>query len=95
VLLLEAGGIGLIGSTGGLLLGGALVFYLTHWGIDFGSLMGRMDVGYRINGVFRGAWNPSTMVVAFVAGIAISVTVSLIPASRALRRGITECLRHV
>jgi putative ABC transport system permease protein len=95
VLLMEAGGIGLVGSLGGLLLGGALVFYLTHWGIDFSSLMGRMDMGYRIDGVFRGAWNPSTMAVAFVAGIAISVTVSLIPASRALRKGITDCLRHV
>jgi putative ABC transport system permease protein len=95
VLLMEAGGIGFIGSMGGLLFGCVLVFLLVRWGIDYSSLIGNMQMGYRINGVFRGVWNPITMSWAFVLGILISMTVSLIPASRALRRGITDCLRHV
>ncbi len=95
VLLMEAGGIGLMGSAGGLLLGSVLVFLLVRWGIDYSSLIGNVQMGYRINGVFRGVWNPMTMSWAFVLGILISMVVSLIPASRALRRGITDCLRHV
>jgi putative ABC transport system permease protein len=95
VLLMEAGGIGFIGAVGGVLFGGALAFFLVRWGIDYSSLIGNMRMGYRINGVFRGAWNPATMIVAFALGVLISMVVSLVPASRALRRGITDCLRHV
>ncbi len=93
--LLEAGGIGLIGSLGGVLVGACLSYVVVRWGIDYTTLIGRMDFGYRITGVFRGAWNPPTMVAAFILGIVSSMVVSLIPASRALRREITECLRHV
>jgi putative ABC transport system permease protein len=95
VLLMEAGGIGFIGAVGGVLFGGALAFYLVRWGIDYSSLIGKMRMGYRISGVFRGAWNPSAMIVGLALGVLISMVVSLIPASRALRRGITDCLRHV
>jgi ABC-type lipoprotein release transport system permease subunit len=93
--VLEACGIGMIGSLGGVLLGAILSFWMVHHGIDYSSLIGRVDMGYRINGVFRGAWNPSTMIRAFLFGILVSTAVSLIPASRALRKGITDCLRHV
>jgi ABC-type lipoprotein release transport system permease subunit len=93
--VLEACGIGLIGSVGGVLLGAALSWLLVNKGIDYTSLIGRTDTGYRINGVFRGAWNPATMVRAFVFGVLVSMAVSFLPASRALRKGITDCLRHV
>jgi len=93
--VLEACGIGLIGSIGGVLLGAMLSWWMVNWGIDYTSLIGRTDMGYRINGVFRGAWNPATMVRAFLFGVLVSMVVSLIPASRALRKGITDCLRHV
>jgi ABC-type lipoprotein release transport system permease subunit len=95
VFLLEAAGIGLIGSIGGVLLGAAIAYGLVNWGIDYTTLIGRAEMGYRITGVFRGAWKPLTLVAAFLFGVGSSTVVSLIPASRALRRGITDCLTHV
>jgi ABC-type lipoprotein release transport system permease subunit len=74
-------------------LGTLATYPMVRWGIDY-SFIGRMDVGYRIYGVYRAAWNPEAMVTAFVAGTVLSTVVALIPASRALRMKITDCLRY-
>jgi ABC-type lipoprotein release transport system permease subunit len=92
--LLEAGGIGLIGSFIGLLIGALATYHIVNWGIDYTSLIGRMDVGYRVTGIYRGAWHPQAMVTAFILGILMSMGIALIPASRALKMKITDCLRY-
>jgi putative ABC transport system permease protein len=92
--LLEAGGIGLLGSLAGLLVGAAFNYYMVRWGLDFSALIGRMDVGYRIYGVFRSAWHPQAMVSGLVFGVLASMVVSLLPSSRALKMTITEALRY-
>ena len=92
--LVEAGGIGVLGSIIGLILGSAATFWIVHWGIDFRGLIGRMDIGYRIQAIFRGAWNPPAMITAFVLGTLVSMVIALMPASRALRMKITDCLRQ-
>jgi len=92
--LLEAGGIGLLGGIFGLAVGAAATFWIVNWGIDYSSIMGDMDIGYRVQGVFRGAWNPGAMILAVVLGTVMSVGVALIPTARALKMRITDCLRH-
>jgi ABC-type lipoprotein release transport system permease subunit len=92
--MLEAGGIGLIGSIFGLLLGIALNTPFIIFGIDLGFLLRDMDMGYRIQSVFRGVWNIEAMAVAFVAGMVLSMIVAWIPTRRALRMDIPACLRH-
>lgn len=92
--MVEAGGIGLIGSTIGVLLGIAINFYMVNVGIDFGLLMRDMDMGYRIQSSFRGTWSASTIITAFFFGSILSMLVAWIPTRRALKMDIPSCLRH-
>ncbi len=92
--MLEAAGIGLLGSIMGVILGIVADFFIINVGIDFSFIMRDMDIGYRIQGIFRGAWNPGTIVIAFFAGILISTLVAYLPTNRALKMDIPSCLRH-
>lgn len=92
--MVEAGGIGLIGSLVGVLLGILANFYLVEVGIDLGFLMRDMDMGYRIQSVMRGAWSPSSLFIAFFFGTILAMLVAWIPTRRALKMDIPACLRH-
>ncbi len=92
--MLEASGIGLIGSTIGVILGIIADFWIINVGIDFGFLIRDIDIGYRLQDIFRGVWNPETIIAAFFAGIFISTIVAYLPTNRALRMDIPSCLRH-
>jgi ABC-type lipoprotein release transport system permease subunit len=92
--LFEAGGIGLIGTLAGIVIGLVLNWYMVNYGIDFTGLMGQMDIGYRVTGVFRSAWNPPAFVGGFIIGIVAAMVFSIIPSSRALKMQITEALRY-
>lgn len=92
--LIEAGGIGFIGAVFGIVLGLLANLYMVNVGIDFGWMMRDLDMGYRIQSVFRGAWSMSSFIEAFVAGIGLSMIVAWIPISRALKMDIPSCLRH-
>ncbi len=92
--ILEAGGIGFIGSLVGVAIGAAGSYFFVKYGIDFSAYMQDMDIGYRVSGVFRGAWDAGVFLVSFVFGIIVSMGIALLPASRALKMEITECLRH-
>lgn len=89
----EAAGIGVIGSIFGIMLGIILDFWLVNWGIDFTSMMRQVDVGYRISGIFYGAWNFNTMVKALIIGVLMTVGVAYFPIRRGLKLEITDCLR--
>ena len=93
-MVLEAGFIGCLGSLCGLLLGAVAVFFLVDQGIDMSRFYGDISIGYRVTAVFRGAWNPGTMAVAVVFGVLASMLIALLPARRALRLDIVQCLRH-
>lgn len=96
IFLLEAAGIGAVGSFAGVALGAAINAAMVRWGIDFSRIMDMrtMDVGYRISGVLRSAWNPPVLVVGLAVGILACVAVAIVPVRRALRLSITDCLRH-
>jgi ABC-type lipoprotein release transport system permease subunit len=93
--LLEAGGIGLVGSLAGLALGAALNYAMVRWGLDLSGWVGRMQIGYRVHSVFRSAWHPQALVGSLVFGVLASMVISFIPSARALKMRITDCLRHV
>ena len=92
--MLEAGGIGLVGAAGGLVLGAALCVWIVYWGIDFSFWTREMNIGYRVSGVMYGAWNPLAFVNAVLFGVLSSMVFAILPTVRALRMGITGALRH-
>ncbi|WP_320129962.1 FtsX-like permease family protein [uncultured Sphaerochaeta sp.] len=92
--LFEAGGIGLIGSLFGILLGILGNIYLVQVGIDFGWMMRDFNIGYRIQSIFRGTWNFRTLLFAFLSGIILSMFVAILPVRQALRKDIPSCLHH-
>jgi putative ABC transport system permease protein len=96
IFLLEAAGIGAVGSLSGIALGAAVNAAMVRWGIDLSLLvdMRTMDIGYRIASVSHSAWNPRVMVVGLAVGILACVAVAVLPVRRALRMSITDCLRH-
>jgi ABC-type lipoprotein release transport system permease subunit len=53
-----------------------------------------MDFGILMPTLFRGAWNFDMMIAAPLVGILVSVLVAYFPAKKALKMGITDCLRH-
>jgi ABC-type lipoprotein release transport system permease subunit len=93
-MVFEAGAIGLIGSLLGLVLGAAATWWLVNWGIDLSELYGNINIGYRVTGIFRGAWNPGIMVTAVIFGVAASMAIALLPARRALKLDVVQCLRY-
>jgi ABC-type lipoprotein release transport system permease subunit len=93
--VIEAAGVGLIGSTAGLVIGTIGNYAMIRWGIDFGFAVEVIgNVGYRIATVMYGAWNPGTMVIAFVAGIVMSALIAWVPARRVTKMSVTESLVH-
>ncbi|AHC15582.1 ABC transporter permease [Salinispira pacifica] len=90
--MMEAGGIGLIGSLIGAIIGAALVWFLVDVGINFEFILRDFDAGYRISSVFRGIWRPGMFVLAAVFGVVMSMIVALIPTRQALKMRITDCL---
>jgi putative ABC transport system permease protein len=92
--LMESGGIGIIGGLVGLVIGLPAAWFIVTQGIDFSFILRDMDIGYRIGGVFRGAWNFPSMIGGFIAGIAICVLMAYLATRQALKVEITECLRN-
>lgn len=92
--LFEAGGIGLLGSVVGILLGCLANLYLVNVGFDFGFMLRDMDIGFRIQNVMRGAWSIPTLIKAFLSGIGLSMIVAFLPIRRSLKLDIPTCLHH-
>ncbi len=92
-LLMEAAGIGVIGATLGLILGAIFTWLMVNVGIDYGSLLRDMDVGYRLTGRVYGAWNFPAFGQAAATGIVLSILTAIIPVRRALKMHVVEALR--
>ena len=94
LFMLEAGGIGLVGTFAGIAAGSILNIFLVRNGIDFSFVMRDMDMGYRVSGVMRGVWSPVSYAVTAATGIFFPMVFALIPVHRALKKDIPECLHH-
>jgi len=96
LFLMEAGLIGLIGSFIGLVIAMPLDIWIIYWGLDYTQIFEKAnmnDIGYRIIGVFRGAWNPHTIIISPIVATIIAVLAALWPAVKAVRMPIADTLR--
>jgi ABC-type lipoprotein release transport system permease subunit len=93
LFLMESAGIGLIGSTSGVILGALANIPLVLKGIDYSEVMESGDMGYRISTIVYGAWVPGSYLTAFVIGLLMTVLVAWFPTRRALKLEIPLCLR--
>lgn len=91
--LVEAAGIGFLGSALGLAFGALLVGWMTTFGMDFSALSRQTDIGYPIAGVLYGVWDPTSFVAAGVLGVVLATLLVIGPTRRALKLPITESLR--
>lgn len=90
--ILEAAGIGFIGSTIGVLLGVLANIPMVRIGLDYSAYLRDADMGYRISTFIKGVWNPEIIIVAFILGIIIPVLVAIIPTKRAIQKSIPDCI---
>lgn len=94
LFMLEATGIGVLGSVTGCLIGIAGNAYLVSHGIDILESYKGLDIGYPIAGVIRGAWNWPMIAEAFLLGIVVSWVASYIPARRVAAQDPIVSLRQ-
>ncbi len=92
--LIEAAGIGFIGSLTGILIAAVANYFLVEYGIDYSFAMRDLDMGYRIAGIMRGVWSYTTFLQAFLFGIILSTLIALIPTRKALKMRVTDTLRY-
>jgi ABC-type lipoprotein release transport system permease subunit len=94
-MMLEAGAIGLIGSGLGMLAGCLINIPMVNYGIDYSAIMENVggNAGYRINGVFRSAWNVKVINGTGIVATVLSSVMAFFPTRRALRMPVTESLR--
>ncbi len=93
--LIEAAGIGLIGSIIGMLWGGAANLYLVTAGINYGSLLKDMKIGYRVSGIMHGIWLIRDYFIALAGGVGICAGISWFVTKKLTKMEITDCLRFV
>ncbi len=94
LFMLEATGIGVLGSITGCLIGIAGNAYLVSHGINILESYKGLDIGYPIAGVIRGAWNWRMIAEAFLLGIVVSWVASYIPARRVAAQDPIVSLRQ-
>lgn len=80
---------GIIGSLLGLALGIPLVIYLSHRGLDFGSISESFGLG---SSLFYFAWRPEKSIISFLSGTCIALGGSLYAAMTATKMTILENL---
>ncbi|MHB9152221.1 MAG: ABC transporter permease [Spirochaetales bacterium] len=88
--------IGFIGSLGGLILGGILVWWSVRWGFPLDKMFSGLDLGaIPIGGALHGEWHPSTMLAGFLFGVIASWISARIPAKKAAKLEVTDALHFV
>lgn len=96
LFIFEAAFIGLIGSMVGIAIGIPLDIWVIYEGIDYTEILeeaNMTDFGYRIKGVFRGAWNVHTIIGSGIVGTIIAALTAIVPARKAVKMSIVDTLR--
>jgi ABC-type lipoprotein release transport system permease subunit len=91
----EAGMVGGFGALAGMILGCLINIPMIKYGVDFSAMMETLegDIGYRVAGVFRAAWNPAVILGAGILATILSSCMAYFPTRRALKTPVTESLR--
>jgi ABC-type lipoprotein release transport system permease subunit len=95
VYMMEAGMVGFFGSLAGILLGCLINIPMVKYGLDFTAMTESMggDIGYRVTGVFRSAWNIPVIAGSGIAATILAACMAFFPTRRALKMPVTESLR--
>ncbi len=93
LFLWESAGIGLIGGFYGVALGALVNWPLVKFGLDYSNMMRDNSFGYRTLGQFYGVWDATTLILAFVLGVGLTVLVAAFSTHRILRLDIPSSLR--
>ncbi|MDR0643922.1 MAG: FtsX-like permease family protein [Treponema sp.] len=93
--MLEAGMAGFFGAVFGVIAGCLINIPMVKYGIDFSVMTESLggNIGYRVNGAFRSAWNIPVIIGCPLAAIALSAVMALFPTRRSLKMPVTESLR--
>ncbi|GHT79160.1 hypothetical protein FACS1894130_07150 [Spirochaetia bacterium] len=93
--MLEAGMVGFFGSVLGVIIGCLINIPMVKYGIDYSQMMEAMggNMGYRVNGIFRSAWNVPVIIGTGIIAVLLSSVTAFFPTRRALEMPITESLR--
>ncbi|MGL1892839.1 MAG: FtsX-like permease family protein [Spirochaetaceae bacterium] len=90
--IIEAAGIGIIGSTLGVIFGCLANIPMVNTGIDYSEMLRDADMGYRVSSIMKGMWNIKTIIIAFILGVIIPVVVSIAPTKKAIKKSIPDCI---
>lgn len=94
LFLIEAGMIGLIGSVIGVILGALINIPMINIGLDYTEMMeSQADIGFRITGIIRSAWNYSSMVNAVILMTIVPAVTAIFPARRGIKKSIADAMR--
>ncbi|MDR1785822.1 MAG: FtsX-like permease family protein [Spirochaetaceae bacterium] len=93
--MIEAGMVGLFGAAIGVVLGCLINIPMVNTGIDLSAMTEAMggDIGYRVNGFFRSAWNIPVIAGSGVLATVISAVMAFFPTRKALSMAITDSMR--
>jgi ABC-type lipoprotein release transport system permease subunit len=95
VYMMEAGMVGFFGALIGIVLGCLVNIPMVKYGLDFSAMTESMggDIGYRVTGIFRSAWNIPVIIGSGIAATLLASCMAFFPTRRALNMPITESLR--
>jgi putative ABC transport system permease protein len=95
--LIEAAGIGIIGSIAAIIFAVGVNYPFVEYGWNFGSLypfdITEMDVGYRTSGTIEGVWKMSSYIIVLLVGIILPIIVALWPAYKSTKMKIVDGIR--
>jgi len=92
---IEGGLIGAIGAICGAILGLLIVWPCKVYGIDFSSLMGDMDIGYRINAIMYAAIDMKSIILIVLFAFGVSVLSAWIAVRHSSKGEISEIMRRI
>jgi putative ABC transport system permease protein len=96
LFITEAGMIGFIGAFIGVIIGIIINIWMVNYGIDYSGLLEKTNItnfGYRMVGIYKSAWNFSSMFFCLVLGTLVSAIMAYLPSLRAVKISIVEALR--
>ncbi|MDR1095810.1 MAG: FtsX-like permease family protein [Spirochaetaceae bacterium] len=93
--MLEAGMAGFFGAVAGVVIGCLCTIPMVKYGLDYSAMAEAMDgdIGYRVTGIFRSAWNLPVIIGSGIVATLISAGTAYFPIRRTLKMAITDSLR--
>ena len=95
--VLESTGIGILGGLAGLLFGAAAVWALVSYGMDWGAMMGGVDMtsfGIPVVGRTYGVWNPGAFLFDFLFAVLVSSLSRILPSYWAASKDPVKAIDH-